>query len=805
MEIWVVDRPGTETANRHYVANRVPLAPRPLIPLRAESIEPRGWLRVQLRLMLDGLVGGLPQISPYLSPARNAWLDPQGRGQHGWEEVPYWLRGYSLLSYVLRDEMAITRCESWFRGILGSQRENGYFGPAANLARIESETGLQPDLWPNMVAVHALRQFYDHTNDPSVLEFLSNYFRWQLGQADERFLLPFWQQQRGGDNLYSVYWLYNRTGERWLLGLAEKVHRNTARWDKGIANWHGVNIAQCYREPAIYYQQSLNPFDLDTAERNYRAVMDVYGRVPGGMFAADENCRRGHTGARQAAEACTMVEFLHSHALMLAISGDARWADRCEEIAFNSLPAAVTADYRALRYLTAPNQVRADAVSKAPGVDNDGPTFLFDPKRHRCCQHNYGFGWPSFAAHLWMATPDNGLAAVMYSPAAVEARVGEDGTLVRIEAETTYPFEEVVRWRLQMRRAAEFPLYLRIPSWASDPEITINDKTRVVEAPGGRYVVIRRTWSDGDRVTIQFGEPEVVVHAWPAQENSVSVRRGALWYSLQIQEAYKAVEEDTEIWAAYEVEPKSAWNYGLCLGDGKTSLDCEVKRNAWPADGQPFVGDEAPIELRARGKRISNWTVDERGLIGALQPSPVRSNEPKQAITLIPMGGARLRLTVFPVIGDGAGARVWQKRAEPEEETSAEASHCWVSDTLAALTDEMLPLASNDYTIPRFTWRDHTGTREWVQMNFDAAREVSRTSVYWFDDRGIDDARVPKYWRLYYLSDDRWEPVKEWGPYGVEVDAFNTVRFEPVTTTGLRIEAQLRLGQSGGILEWTIE
>ena len=88
---------------------------------------------------------------------------------------------------------------------------------------------------------------------------------------------------------------------------------------------------------------------------------------------------------------------------------------------------------KALRYLTAPNLVLSDRHNKSPGLQNGGPMLHMNPHDHRCCQHNWGHGWPYFAEHLWFATPDNGLAAVLYAASEVKAKVGEDGTEVTIE------------------------------------------------------------------------------------------------------------------------------------------------------------------------------------------------------------------------------------------------------------------------------------------------------------------------------------------------------------------------------------
>jgi DUF1680 family protein len=199
--------------------------------------------------------------------------------------------------------------------------------------------------------------------------------------------------------------------------------------------------------------------------RNYDSIMSAYGQVPGGMFGADENARPGYSGPRQAAETCSMVEFMHSDEMLVAITGDPVWADRCEDVAFNSLPASMTPDLEGLHYLTAPNMIQCDRTNKAPMLENDGKMLYFDPYYHRCCQHNVAFGWPYFTENLWMASAGNGLAAVLYAPSKVTARVG-NGVQVTITENTGYPFTDEIEFTLAPERETAFPLTLRIPAGA---------------------------------------------------------------------------------------------------------------------------------------------------------------------------------------------------------------------------------------------------------------------------------------------------------------------------------------------------
>ena len=122
------------------------------------------------------------------------------------------------------------------------------------------------------------------------------------------------------------------------------------------------------------------------------------------------------------------------------------------------------------------------------------------------------------------------------------------------------------------------------------------------------------------------------------------------------------------------------------------------------------------------------------------------------------------------------------------------------------MNDEQEPNDSNDRSIPRFTWWDHRGTKEWAQYDFETPQKLSSVEVYWFDDtRQPGQCRVPKSWRLLYRSGDAWKPVAAASPLGTEPDKYNRVTFGPIETTGLRIEVELQPEFSGGILEWKVK
>jgi len=647
-EVEMVKRLSTSSQNSFYVSNRAPLQPQQFIKLPTGTIQPEGWLKKQLELQKDGLNGHLGEISAWLQKEDNAWL--KSGGEWGWEEVPYWLRGYGNLAYIMQDENMLKETSFWIKHILNSQRPDGNFGP------IHQNDGKQ-DFWPNMIVLWIMQSYYEYSGDPQIIDFMSKYCHYLLTVADEDFLYSYWENSRGGDNLWSVAWLYNRTEDKKLLELADKIHRNTADWTKStqLPNWHNVNIAQCFREPATYYMFTKDSCMLHASYNVQSLIRRAFGQVPGGMFGADENARTGFFDPRQGTETCGFVEQMASDQIMLMITGDPYWAENCEDIAFNSYPASLMPDYKALRYITSPNHVVSDSKNHHPGIDNRGPFLSMNPFSSRCCQHNHGFGWPYYTEHLILATPDNGLAAILYNACHATAKVG-DGTEVTIHEETNYPFEESIQFTIGTSGKVEFPLYLRIPSWCKNASLTINGKTINQTFTPGEYARINREWQNEDKITLSI-PMELSTRQWQVNKNSVSVDYGPLTLSLKIEEEYKKRDSeetaiwdskwqkgaDASAWPTYEIYPASSWNYAL-----DTHTELVKERLEWPSDNNPFTLSNVPLQFKAKGRTIPEWQIDEYGLCGVLPYEDAIKSEQKDDILLVPMGAARLRITSFP-------------------------------------------------------------------------------------------------------------------------------------------------------------
>jgi hypothetical protein len=183
-----------------------------------------------------------------------------------------------------------------------------------------------------------------------------------------------------------------------------------------------------------------------------------------------------------------------------------------------------------------------------------------------------------------------------------------------------------------------------------------------------------------------------------------------------------------------------------------------------------------------------------------LQPSPARSDEPLETVTLIPMGAARLRIAAFPTIGDGPEAHAW---VEPPD-FRISASYYAEDNAIDAPTSTRAPSSSNPRDLPRLTWWPHSGSAEWLQYDFTPPRKVSAVEVYWFDDAPQGGCRVPASWRLLYKDGEAWKPVEGASAYATKHDQLNRTTFRPVQTRALRIEVQLQHGFSSGVLQWKL-
>jgi hypothetical protein len=121
------------------------------------------------------------------------------------------------------------------------------------------------------------------------------------------------------------------------------------------------------------------------------------------------------------------------------------------------------------------------------------------------------------------------------------------------------------------------------------------------------------------------------------------------------------------------------------------------------------------------------------------------------------------------------------------------------------INDLREPASSGDRLKRHFDWWPARATNQWVQYIFAKPARVRAVEVYWFDDTGIGECRMPKSWQLFYRKDGEWKPVANLSGYGCEPNQYNRTTFDAVETDALRLDAQMPDHFSAGILQWRVE
>ena len=641
------------------VADKPGLQENPYQEFSLGAIKPAGWLEEMLVRQKEGLSGNLDRLYPLVMGPTNGWLGGDG---DQWERGPYWIDGVLPLAYILDDAELIAKVKPWIEWTLASQKENGYFGPDTDYEN--TIVGIQRnncgDWWPKMVMLKVMQQYYSATGDKRVIDFMTKYFQYQLKTLPVYPLdhWTFWARYRGGDNLMSVYWLYNITGDDFLLDLGEIIYSQTFPFTQIFTshNWwhtgsmHCVNLAHGMKTPLIYYQRHPEQKYVDAAKQGLKDI-NTFISGPHGVIIGDEALHGNNP--TQGSELCTAVEMMFSLENMLQIAGDPDYASQIERIAFNALPTQISDNFMTRQYFQQINQVEISMCDRNFDTNHHGTTTCFGLlSGYPCCTSNMHQGWPKFVQNLFYKTNDGGIAALLYSPSQVKTEI--NGQQILIKEKTVYPFEETVRFQIYTDNPVCFPFHLRIPEWCTAPELHVNGKSIKLDKIKNGIAVIKRTWRNDDLVVLKL-PMKIRLTEW--YERSQSVERGPLVYALRLEEKWQWNDNvpangrlDKGFW---EVHTTSPWNYALIARDPakmeehyRVAVRTDVTSYPWNISG-------APLEIRTKGKKIPDWNI-YNGSAGPLPYSIPAGREIKTSeedIMLIPYGCTTLRIAEFPILG----------------------------------------------------------------------------------------------------------------------------------------------------------
>ena len=595
----------------------------------ARQLKPHGWMRRQLQIQAEGLSGNLDKV--WRDVRDSAWI---GGDAEGWERVPYWLDGFIPLAYLLEDEDLIARAKKYVTAILDQQREDGWICPCTE------EQIPTYDTWAVLLISKVLTVYYECSGDeriPSVLyRTMKNYHRLL---KEGKICLFSWGKYRWYEGFIALNFLKERYDEAWIGELAAMLREQGTRYTELMPLWksprnrwtfdtHIVNLGMMLKYEAVSHAL-LGEEYTDVAEQLY-TVLKEYNGTPVDLFTGDE-CLSGRSPI-QGTELCAVVEQMYSYEHLFAATGDAKWAERLELLAFNALPATLSDDMWAHQYVQMSNQI---ACRRFPGQPifrtNNYEAHLFGLEpNYGCCTANFNQGWPKLALASFMHRENTVISAVPI-PSVLTTKG------CSIELDTDYPFVNRLTYKTKAKEATT--LKVRIPSFARNLRVNGNAVLRCdflsFDLPADSEQVIEITFD-----TL----PEMITRPHGLK----SVRCGSLVFSLPI--SYEAVRLEYERggverhfpYCDYEYLPTSDFAFAFA------SPLFEVERR--PLGEIPFDSKNPAIRLRARMCPIAWGMADGYDSVCAIAPAATVATGEEREMELYPYGCAKLRMTEMPLI-----------------------------------------------------------------------------------------------------------------------------------------------------------
>lgn len=602
--------------------------------VKPERLRPEGWLKRQLEIQAEGLSGHLDEIWPDIRDS--AWI---GGKAEGWERVPYWLDGFVPLAYLLRDEALIARAKRYVEAIMDAQQEDGWLCPCTKEERAAY------DVWAVFIICKALMVYGQCSGDNRAAETVYRAMKNLEGHLTHCTLFN-WGQSRWFEALIPLQWLYEQRPEPWMIELAVTIASQGLSYERVFACWkdqqpdprgvwrqqtHIVNLMMALKSEAVF--SGLSGQKPGAFARKMYEQLRKYHGTPMGHIQGDE-CLAGKSPIR-GTELCAVVEEMYSCELLASITGEPFWLDLLERLAFNSLPATISADMWSHQYDQQLNQVSCSIQQGTPIFGTNGSQsnlFGLEPN-YGCCTANFSQGWPKLALSAFMET-EKGLLSAVLVPSSVQLERG--GEKARVTLKTEYPFRDSLLYSVHCEHPVRFELAVRVPAFAESAEA---DGQPVQP---GEIWRMERLWQDGDSVEVKLHFAARLV---PEADGMAYVERGPLVFALPL--AAKHYPWEYESHGVTRKAPYCDWiilseqDWGYAFAE----KDFQLVEN--PLGDQPFSREQPPLQLETRMNRIAWGTCPGQPGVCAEKPE---SPEPigTETVRLQPYGCTTLRMTLMP-------------------------------------------------------------------------------------------------------------------------------------------------------------
>lgn len=606
--------------------------------LRPGEVQPQGWLRDWCVTAKNGYISRMDEVDQAFPRAWNRDFHPRGKyldwgdpNKGAWctEGGAYWFEGLVRLAWELDDADLKAYAKQRLEPLLERMNPKAiafvYWMDRTDPKQMEEIERANHGfiVGASGRTTRAMLAYWEATGDERALRAL----KWCLD--DPRFYFfgnPITLPAAGcdtwrycGDEKLAAaidnFFATKPYPERWpamRYGLPvkpEAIHMRARMDSDPNHNWewrlqHGV---LCFESMLSWVKGTLWTGDGKYLAnvRSWLDFQEKHTRQPHGVTVADEQF--GWAGPDRGTETCTVAGDILLYATLAGVTGEGRFADHVERSFFNAGAACVSRDFMRHVYFQSPNRVEAHGKFHAgPG----GQGGIFKTKHWPlCCTAALTRILPGYVQWMWMKPAEGGLAAILYAPNTLETEL--DGTTVRIETTTDYPFNETLEMSVKTGKPITFPLKLRVPEWCDKPTIAVNDApANLIVGPDG-FTVLNREWKTGEKVTLRFpmaARFETMRDYNDGGKPYCSVSYGPLLFAYGLPEK----DENTAAEGA-----RKEWK----LDSSQSAAAIEVARVPMPAKWDWPL--DAPLKLRTKAAD------------GA-------------ALELVPYGCAKLRISMFP-------------------------------------------------------------------------------------------------------------------------------------------------------------
>jgi len=479
-------------------------------------VDDRQEAQVPDRVRLSGMLGARIEANTYTRLLETVDVDRllegyrKRPGRQTWdgEHIGKWIHAASLAWANSGDAKLRAKIVGAVAELVKCQEADGYLG-----TYLPAKRWTDWDVWAHKYNLIGLLTWIRLSGDRSSLDCclrMGDLLCREFGES-KRDLNTSGQHSgmASGSVLEPMVLLYRFTGDQRYRDFCQYILRDwetatgphlvatllTAKHVDEVGNAKAYEMLSCLNGLLEWYRATgdkelltaaLNAWEDITAKRLYITGAASWGE----RFHDDYDLP--NTGA--VGETCVTVTWEQFNLQLLRLTGQARYAQELERIAYNQLSGAQRPDGRAWGYYVTMKGVKPYSSSL------DGHCCLSSGPR--------GVALISTAA---MTTDGDGVVVNLHEAGRADLRL-RDGSRVAMAIATTYPSDSKVTITIQPEKTATFCVKLRIPTWCPTATLKFGSQTLSTAAGKDGYAVIRRTWQPGDQLSLDLPlTPRVVV------------------------------------------------------------------------------------------------------------------------------------------------------------------------------------------------------------------------------------------------------------------------------------------------------